>query len=166
MGTIKIAYLADYVSQDIIKSRNLTYSLAGSNKMKSIVECIEKAGMEVIVISPACNNNKGFRFYRLEREKVSFSDVIYMPFISFPCINLVTSMAFIILYLLFMVATGKYNRILFYNHSPKFVIPLLIMKFLVDIPIYVEYEDSYFRNVKKPIKRIYGFFLKQLQTDC
>lgn len=71
MGKTKIAYLAYYGSQDIIKSRNLSYSLAGNNKVKGIVECIEKAGMEVTVISPACNNNKGLKFYGLQRGKVS-----------------------------------------------------------------------------------------------
>jgi glycosyltransferase involved in cell wall biosynthesis len=162
MEAIKIAYLADYKSQEIIKSRNLGYSLAGNNKAKSIIECIEKAGMDVTLISPASNNSRSFKFYGLEKGKVSCSDVVYLPFISFPFINLFSSMVFVTLYLLFMIIGGKYNRILFYNHSPKFVVPAIIMKLLFNIPIYVEYEDSYFRGAKRITKRIYGFFLETI----
>ena len=160
MNEIRIAYLADYKDKEIIKSRNIGYSQAGNNKIKGFVECIEIAGMEVTVIAPASDNKKGLKYYRSEKRKISFSDIMYLPFISLPFINHLSSMTFVLFYLLFMIKKGKFNRILFYNHSPKFVIPLIIIKLMFNVPIYVEYEDSYFRGAKRFTQKFYGFLLE------
>jgi glycosyltransferase involved in cell wall biosynthesis len=159
MKSIRIAYLGDYRGKEIIKSRNIGYSQAGNNKIEGFVECIEKTDMNVTVISPSCDK-KNFKFYKLEKGKLSHSDIIYLPFMGFPYINHLSAMMFVLLYLLVMISKGKFNRILFYNHSPKFVVPLIIIRFLLNIPIYLEYEDSYFRGAKYFSKRLYGFFFE------
>ena len=162
VSSVRIAYLASYKSQDIVKSRGLKgYSQAGNNKQEGIVKCIEKAGMKVTVISPVCNNNKSFRFHKLEKGKISLSDVIYMPFISVPYVNHISSIVFALIYLCSMVWRGQINRILFYNHGPKTSIPAIFMKVLFGIPIYVEYEDSYYRGNKNLLKKGYGFCVEK-----
>ncbi len=162
VSSAKIVYLANYKSQDIVKSRGLKgYSLAGNSKQEGIVKCIERAGMKVTVLSPACYNNRSFRFHKLEKARISSSDVIYLPFISVPYMNLISSNVFALIYLCSMVWRGQINRILFYNHGPRVSIPAILMKILFGIPVYVEYEDSYYRGNKNPLKKGYGFCLEK-----
>ena len=140
-----ILYINNYMSESIIKKRNNKniFSQPGNNKVKGIVSSLLTTNSKITIISSGLVNNKTFKKYKKEYDKLDGCDVIYTSIIDIPFINILSSIRYIYKEIKRLHKIKKIDNIIFYNYKPEVAYAAYLAKKRLHIPITIEYEDGY-----------------------
>ena len=140
-----ILYINNYMSESIIKKRNNKniFSQPGNNKVKGIVSSLLTTNSKITIISSGLVNNKTFKKYKKEYDKLDGCDVIYTSIIDIPFINILSSIRYIYKEIKRLHKIEKIDNIIFYNYKPEVAYAAYLAKKRLHIPITIEYEDGY-----------------------
>ena len=161
-----ILYINNYMSESIIKKRNNKniFSQPGNNKVKGIVSSLLTTNSRITIISSGLVNNKTYKKYKKEYDKLDGCDVIYTPIIDIPFINILSSIRYIYKEIKRLHKIKKIDNIIFYNYKPEMAYAAYLAKKRLHIPITIEYEDGYsdVKEISKLKSVIFGYTEKKV----
>lgn len=140
-----IVYLNNYMSEIIIKQRNNKsfYSQAANNKIRGIADSIISTSNRLTIISSGLMNNKTFKKYKKNSDKLKEVNIIYSEIVDIPLINTLSSIWYMYKEIKRMNKENPIDNIIFYNYKPEVAWTAFLAKKRLKIPITVEYEDGY-----------------------
>lgn len=143
--------LAGYQGPGLIKQRNISrnLALAGSRKIQIVVRLLVQLGHEPVVISEACSAERSGRFMPRFSESIPGLPNVYSHYahtVDVRFVNVVLSVIDVVALLFKENRKKKIDCVIVYNYSIFQVFYILMVKFFLRIPVFLEYEDDAWVN--------------------
>jgi len=157
---MKIAYIVQQITDEIIKQRNNSKnrSYAGLQKSNGIKKLLQDCNYEVKIYSPSIVSNDTKKFFKSFYEK----DIFHASVLDRKWLNFLSTIFSLIKEL--FKNRKNFDKIIYYNYSPEIAIPAFFCKIFLNKKIYLEYEDGLDKNegLRGEVYTFMKFFAKIL----
>lgn len=144
MSGERVLFIGPYLTDELAAVYSTSYSLAGNNKIRGVIESFGTVGAEVDVVAPVSMSGTSLRtFGSRTAEDDDLGTTVRTPAtIDAYALNYILLPVFTTLTVLLMLYRDDYDHLVFYNYALKTGGPALIGSVVSGVPLYIEYEDG------------------------